>query len=255
MRLFLFFALSLALTGCTNFVDYFSPAATQAIIIGVDELPQGIALGAAAEATVFVARARSLSSFSANLIDDADSVSLSSEGGDFSLGNVGTGVYELSTAENGSFDYIAGETWTLTIEEAGKTRRSTVVAPASPDLGDPSEVLEHEAGNPLQFDLSAQGFDHYVAAVGQVVSSGDFILTYDSRPATAQDYIDWIKPGGSDPGVITIPGSAFPDAASSYVVGVAGMRKADPSSFERLNPALSNLAAGAMSGRVVVTGL
>jgi len=91
--------------------------------------------------------------------------------------------------------------------------------------------------------------------VGQIQAGGDFVLTYDSRPTSAQDYIDWIKPGGSDPGVITIPGSAFPESASSYVVGVAGMRKADPGSFSRLNPAVSNLAAGAMSGRVVVTGL
>jgi hypothetical protein len=255
MRIFLFFLLTFALAGCDNFGDYFSPATTQAILIGVDELPEGIELGAPAEATVFVARARSLNSFSANLIDDAESVVLTSEGGSFTLGNEGVGVYELSSLEDGNFEYIAGDTWTLTIDEGGKIRRTSVIAPSSPDLGDPTEVLEHDAGATLEFDLSGQGFDHYVAAVGQIQADGDFILTYDSRPTTAQDYIDWIKPGGNDPGLITIPGSAFPDGTSSYVVGVAGMRKADPASFTRLNPAISNLVAGTMSGRVVVTGL
>jgi len=255
MRSILLLVLSLTLTGCANFVDYFSVATAQGILIGVDELPQGIELGAAAEATVFVARARSLDSFSANLIDDADSVALISDAGRFELGNEGTGAYELSTAEDNSFDYIPGETWTLIIEEGGKTRQATLVAPSSPDIGDPSEVLEHQADTALQFDLSGQGFDHYVAAVGQVLTGGDFVLTYDSRPTSAQDYIDWIKPGATDPGVITIPGSAFPDAASSYIVGVAGIREAEPSSFEQLNPVISNLVAGAMAGRVVLTGL
>jgi len=255
MRLYLILVLSFGVSGCANLVDYFSPATTQALLIGVDELPQDIELGAAAEATVFVARARSLSSFSANLIDDANSITLSSEAGVFPLGNLGNGAYELSTADNNNFDYIPGETWTLEIDEGGKTRTANLVAPSSPDLGDPNAVLEHPAGTALEFDLSGQGFDHYVAAVGQVLSDGGFVLTYDSRPTTAQDYVDWIKPGGSDPGVITIPAAAFPDPASAYVVGVAGMRKASPSSFERLNPAISNFAAGSMSGRLVATEL
>lgn len=255
MRLYLVLVLSVGVSACANFVDYFSPATAQALLIGVDELPQGLELGAAAEATVFVARARSLSSFSANLIDDANSITLSSEGGTFSLGNQGNGAYELSTADDNSFDYIPGEAWTLEIQEGGKTRVAGLVAPPSPALGDPDEVLEHQANTALQFDLSGQGFDHYVAAVGQISLDGDFALTYDSRPTSAQDYIDWIKPGGNDPGVITIPASAFPEPASTYVVGVAGMREAAPISFKRLNPAISNFAAGSMSGRLVVTDL
>jgi hypothetical protein len=254
MRSFLSVFLCLALTGCDNFIDYFSPAATQAILIGVDELPEGIELGAAAEASVFVARAQSLSSFSANLVGNAEQVSLSSESGVFDLNNLGNGGYELSSLEDTAFEYIPEATWTLTIVEGGKTRTTSVTAPARPQIGDPSEVLEHSAGASLDFDLSGQGFDNYVVAVGQVLASGDFVLTYDSRPTSAQDYVDWLKPGSGDVGQVTLPGSAFPDPLASYVVGIAGMRKAAPANFRRLNPAISNLAAGSMAGRVVVTG-
>ena len=254
MRLYLLLLLGLSLSGCDNFVDYFSPAATQAILIGVDELPDGIELGAAAEASVFVARAQSLSSFSANLVGSAERVTLSSDLGSFDLNNLGNGGYELSSLEDAAFEYVPETTWTLTVVEGGKTRTTSVRAPGPPQLGDPSEIVEHSAGVSIDFDLSGQGFDNYVAAVGQVLASGDFVLTYDSRPTSAQDYVDWLKPGSGDIGQVTLPGSAFPDPMASYVVGIAGIRKALPESFRRLNPAISNLAAGAMAGRVVVTG-
>lgn len=241
-----------SLSGCANFVDYFSPATAQAILIGSEDLPMGIELGAAAEATVFVARARSIDSFAANLIDDANLVQLSSPAGAVDLANSGTGTYSLSATDNAGLSYSAGLTYTLRVEEGGKVRIGSVVAPEAPNLGNSTDPIQHSAGSSLQFDLSGQGFDQYVAAVGLVDPSGDFILTYDNRPTTAQDYIDWIGPGG-DPGVISIPGDAFPEAGASYVVGVAGLAQSDPGSFSKFNPAISNFVAGSLAGRLVVT--
>lgn len=253
MRTFLLAFASLALVGCDNFADYFSTTAAEAMLIGVDELPGGIEIGAPAESTVFVAQARSLTRFAANLVDDADSVSLEVGSDSFELSNQDTGVYAVTTLDDPSFEYVPGATYELVIEEGGKVRRASVEAPESPDLGDPEEPVSHSAGDPLEFDLSDQGFDNYVAVVARVAVDGELTLTFDSRPTTAQDYIDWIGPGGSDVGVIAIPGSAFPDDAASYVVGIAGMRKAPQSVFERLNPAISNLVAGSLAGRPVVT--
>ncbi len=226
--------------------DIFSNVAVEGLVLGVDEPIEGIDLGAAAGATAFLAEAESLSSFEANLLDDADRVWVETETTSaVNLEAVGDGLYEVTSDTVPGFAYSVGATYTIAVQDGGQSFSVSGVAPPPPTLTGVPAAGTHPAGGGLTFDLSGQNFDNHLA----VVADQDGNLTYDNRPDTAGDYIDWI--GGDDVSTITIPGSAFPSAGTAYVLGVAGIRKGDD--FDGFNPLVSNLAVGSLAVEAVAT--
>jgi hypothetical protein len=241
--------LPLVLSACDSVDDYFSVMAAQAMFLGIDEPPAGvdIDLGAAATATAFVAEARSLDSFSANLVNGAQ---VSIDG--VLMESAGSGTYEVDSSVNDALDYVAGDVYTLTVVEGG-ARTVWIEAPPAPVLnGAPDPQALHPAGTGFTVDLSGQGFQNYIILVGTSDIDGNVALTYDSRPQTADEYIDWI--GARDEvGQVPIPGEAFPNPATPYVLGVAGIVRAPDSSFDELNPLVSNFASGTVATSLVTT--
>jgi hypothetical protein len=226
--------------------DIFSNVAVEGLILGVDEPVEGIDLGAAAGATTFLAQAESLSNFESNLLDDADRVWVeTTTTSAIDLVAVGDGLYEVTTDTAPSFAYSVGATYSIHVQDGGQNYSVSGVAPAAPSLAGVPALGTHPSGSPLSFDLSGQNYDNYLAVVAD--EGGN--LTYDNRPDTAGDYIDWI--GGTDVGTITIPGTAFPESGAAYVIGVAGIRKGDD--FDGFNPLISNLAVGSLAVEAVGT--
>ena len=88
--------------------------------------------------------------------------------------------------------------------------------------------------------------------VGTADDAGNTELTYDSRPRSASEYIDWLE-DREEVGVIVLPGSAFPSPGQVYLVGVAGVDRAPDSAFDGLNPLVSNYASGSLATVAVVT--
>jgi len=249
--------LSLAfLAGCSfldGLDDYVSNVVCEGIYLGVDDPDLAAQLGLdvsdGAATTVFLARATSLSSVEANLLTDADSVSLRSGGSTVELENQGDGTY-LALGDGG-LGYAAGATYVLEVDHDGRSHTASAVAPDPPDLGDLPDAGAgelHPTGQDLTVDLTGQGYDNWLG----LVLDADGTVTWDNRPESAGDYIDWIG-GSDDVGVVTIPGSAFPDAGSVYVVGVAGVRRSLDAELSNFNPIVSNWAVGALAAAPVGT--
>ena len=248
-RLLPLLLLLLPLSACNQVDDYFSVMATQAMFLGIEEPPAEVdfELGAAATAQAFVAEARSLDSFSANLVNDAQ---VSIDGVLMESG--GSGTYEVDSSTADSLDYSVGDTYTLTIVQGG-AHTVWIQAPPAPDLvGAPAPQDLHPAGQGVTIDLTGQGFENYIILVGTADASGNTSLTWDSRPQTADDYIDWIR-ARDEVGQIPIPGEAFPDPATPYVLGIAGIVRAPDSSFDELNPLVSTFASGSVATTLVTT--
>lgn len=254
--LFLLIA-ALPLTGCSNIDDYFSTAAAEGLLLGLDEegMPPevDVDIGAAATASAFLARARSLDNVSANLWSDADRVAIAR--GDFTadLDSLGSGLYEVDSSIDPDLVYVVGSTYRLAVEDGGTVRDVTIVAPPAPILdGAPEPTDLHPAGQGLTIDLTGQGFNNYVAVVATSDAEGNVAFTYDSRPETASDYVDWIR-SRDEVTTVEIPGSAFPSPGTPYVLGIAGVVRARDAAFDGLNPLVSNFAAGSITPTLVAT--
>ena len=239
----------LLLSACDSVDDYFSVMAAQGMFLGIDEAPAGVdfELGAAATSQAFVAEARSLESFSANLVNDAQ---VSIDG--VLMASGGSGTYEVDSSTNPALEYVVGDVYTLTVVEDG-ARTVWIEAPPPPNLvGAPDPQALHPAGTGFTVDLTGQGYQNYIILVGTSDAEGNVALTWDSRPQTADEYIDWI--GARDEvGQLPIPGEAFPDPSTPYVLGVAGIVRAPDSSFDELNPLVSNFASGSVATSLVTT--
>jgi hypothetical protein len=246
--------LALSTSACDQVDDYFSVMAAEGILLGIEDAPAEVdfELGSAVTASAFLAEARSLDSFSANLIDDADQVTIARGDVAVEMESAGSGLYEADSSVDDSLTYTAGVLYTLRVVAGGASTVS-IQAPEAPELvGAPDPQDFHPAGQPITIDLTGQGFVNYVALVGTADAQGNVELTYDNRPQTADDYIDWFR-GSDDVTVVTIPGTAFPDSGTPYVLGVAGIDRAPDSAFDGLNPLVSNFAAGTVATALVAT--
>jgi len=243
-------------TGCSRIDDYFSTVAAEALFLGVDDPAAAAAVGldpdlaAGATATVFLARARSLDSISANLFSDADSVSIADGTTSVDLASAGDGLYSVDSISNAELAYVIGRSYALEVYEDGRLYSAEMLAPPPPSLSgipDAAAGQNHPANSALDVSLGQQ-FDNYLALV--IDESGN--ITYSNQPQTASDYLSWI--GGSDAFTsVTIPASAFPTAGAGYVVGIAGIRRASDSAFDNFNPLVSNLAMGSLAVSPLIT--
>jgi hypothetical protein len=254
MRRLLLVLSALPLLACSNLDDYFSTMAAEGLLLGLEEVPPEFAdeveLGAAATATSFVAAARSLTNFEANLVDDADRVVITRGDSITDLDNLGDGLYEVDSSIDEEFEYVVGGRYRLQIERAGKAHYVDIVAPAPPELVGLPEI--HSVNTPITVDLTGQGFNNYIAIVGTVDAEGNLDLTYDSRPRDAGEYIDWIR-ARNEVTTVELPASAFPRTGTPYLVAIAGMVRAKDADFEALNPLVSNFAAGSAAPALVTT--
>lgn len=251
MRRTLVPALSFLLSGagCSNFLDYFSPVVSQGLVLGVDDPVVGVDLGAEFVASTFLARAESLAEIEENLYDDAERVEVVSGSTTAELLSQGQGLYLVDSDSVGALQYTEGATYTLRVVDEGKTRTVGMAAPGAPTLsGLPVPPATHPAGAALSVDLTGQGYDNSLAAV--VDEQGN--LVWDNRPEGVGEYLDWIGSGG-EVGVVQIPGEAFPNPGTAYVLGIAGIVKAPDAAFDNFNPLLSNFAIGTMAVAPIVT--
>lgn len=237
------------LPACSNFLDYFSPVVSQGLVLGVDDPALGADLGAGLVASTFLARASSLAEIEDNLYDDAELVEVEVGGVSADLVSQGDGLYLIDSDAVASLAYVEGASCGLRIVDDGKERTVSMEAPPAPSLsGLPAPPATHAAGAALTVDLSGQGFQNTLAAV----ADADGNLVWDNRPASVGEYLDWIG-GGGEVTTVQIPGVAFPQAGTAYVLGIAGLRKAPDAAFDNLNPLLSNFAVGTMAVAPIVT--
>lgn len=147
----------------------------------------------------------------------------------------GTGSYTVDAG----LTYLSGATWTVAATAPGEEPGSAPVSLPGPISAVVPEL--HTANQPLDLDLTGQPFDSAVV----VVLDGAGVLLHSTEPTTADELLDLTQ----DPaplGVVTLPGTAFPVAASPYVVGVVGFEHADPLGFVELNQEFSSALAGTM---------
>jgi hypothetical protein len=162
----------------------------------------------------------------------------------------GSGVYTAAsgTGGNAALVYTSGASYTITID-ASKNYKTTVTAPPRtnatgfPDTGNGDT---HTSNTDLVLQLTGS-YDRGIVLV--LNSAGD--VTYDNRPQTVQDAIDFVF--GDFDGNITIPGSAFPAPGTAYGVVVAGLDSAPTSGISSNLNILSRFYAGSAKTAVVIT--
>jgi len=260
---FLLVLAAVALGGCgelNRLEDYFATTASEVLFLGISDdetldvleelgITEG-AMGIRAAATAFLAQATSLESVADNLIDDADRVLLHDGSRGVNLDSQGNGLYFITSEDDPELSYVPGTTYTFQAVKDGRSHSVSMLAPGVPALsGIPQGGETHATGQSLQVNLGGQ-FDNAIV----IVVDEDGQLTYDNRPSTASEYVDWIRDESMQTSV-TIPGSAFAQHNALYVIGIAGIREALDSSYENLNPLVSKLAMGSVAVQGLITDL
>jgi hypothetical protein len=225
-----------------QFEGYTATLAVEGLLLGVappesDAIDlSGTVFDTAADLSVFIGDASSLDDLGSAPIEGL-SVSLKNDQlGSLPLVDEGRGLYTLSSA-NG-LAYYDDQAYAITVALAGGTSRAPGEAPEAADVDVP---LQHEAGTPLSIDVSA--FDYDSVLIGIIdMSTSD--VTYSNQPETIEEVYDFTH-GTQAVARADIPGSAF-TAESTYAVGVAGMRNADPNDFDAVNTLLSAFLLGKM---------
>lgn len=219
-----------------------SPVVAQGLYLGLD-LPEGIdfegtdILAYSAACTVFLAYVSDPAQLADSPVEGADVAFRSEENGRLGLTEAGEGKYLVTAAEG--LVYEPDDASTVALDVAGETSRIEVNPPSAPEFSFPATVSKDE---PYTVDLTGQGYDNVLAAVYDV---GRNKLTWSNLPEGVEDTYSFTHPVERIE-VLEVPGEAFP-GHGSFVVGVAGMRLADPDEFENVNTTLSAFMAGQLS--------
>lgn len=250
-RLCALLAASLALSGCgrlDDVTDLTSPAVAQGIFVGLD-LPEGVDISGSdllqysAACSVFLAYIADPSQLADSPVEGASIDFKSRENGNYPLTEQAPGKY-LVTAENGLV-YTSDDEAVITTTIDGSDVRMKVQTTAAPDVDIP-ETLHPEEG--FTVDLSGQGYDNVLVAVYDV---GRSKLTYDNLPLDVLETYNYTHADGVE--TLEVPGTEAFMRQGNYVVGVAGMQSADPTTFEGVSQTLSGFMAGQFTlGFVVV---
>ena len=245
------FAVGLTLSGCGRLDDVTnltSPAVAQGIFVGLD-LPEGVDISGSdllqysAACSVFLAYIADPAELADSPVEGASIDFKSRENGNFPLTEQAPGKY-LVTAENGLV-YKPGDEAVITTTIDGSDARMKVQTTDAPDVDIP-ETLHPEEG--FTVDLSGQGYDNVLVAVYDV---GRSKLTYENLPVDILETYTYTHADGVE--TLEVPGTEAFMRQGNYVVGVAGMRSADPTTFEGVSQTLSGFMAGQFTlGFVVV---
>lgn len=250
-RLCIFLAAGFALSGCGRLDDVTnltSPAVAQGIFVGLD-LPEGVDISGSdllqysAACSVFLAYIADPSQLADSPVEGASIDFKSRENGNHPLTEQAPGKY-LVTAENGLV-YTSDDEAVITTTIDGSDVRMKVQTTAAPDVDIP-ETLHPEEG--FTVDLSGQGYDNVLVAVYDV---GRSKLTYENLPLDVLETYNYTHADGVE--TLEVPGTEAFMRQGNYVVGVAGMQSADPTTFEGVSQTLSGFMAGQFTlGFVVV---
>lgn len=238
-------------SGCGRLDDIsqlISPAVAQGIYVGLD-LPEGTDLSGSgsdllqysAACSVFLAYIADPSQLDSSPVEGAKVAFKSTENpGNFALSDEGAGKY-LATAEAG-ISYVSEDDAVVTTQIDGSDVRITVQTPDAPEVDVPT-TLPAQGG--FTVDLSGQGYDNVLVAVYDV-NRGK--LTYDNLPDDIVETYEYTH--GEQAESVDVYEEAF-QREGSYVVGIAGMRTSDPTTFTGVSQSLSAFMAGQFTLRFV----
>lgn len=233
------------LTGCSRLEatdGLVAPLVVQGLYLGLD-LPGGVdfegsdVLDYSAACTVFLAYVSDPAAIEEAPVEGAQVEFRSEESGKLGFAEEGEGKYGLTAADG--LDYEPRDPTAVVVEANGETARIDVLPPEAPEVELPT-LLDREQG--FTVDLSGQGYDNVLVAVYDLDRSK---LTWTNLPEGVSATYDYTHPDGAIE-TLEVPGEAVL-RASTYVIGAAGMRKADSSSFENVNLSLSAFMAGQFS--------
>jgi hypothetical protein len=223
----------------------------QGLYLGVEE-PGDLDLSntdwaSSSRVTVFLADASQLDQVENAPITGAVVSLLSAvNGGEMTMFEDASGSYVLSEEEG--LRYAQGESVSIVSDYLDIEHRLQVDLPASPDLS--SLPLIHPVQTKMTVDLSGQDYD---TALIVVLNTETGELTWSNEPKSVDEIYALSHPNGillgageeSEPidVVMEIPRTAFPEEGM-YAVGVAGIYVSNPTTFEGVNTALSNMMAG-----------
>lgn len=165
----------------------------------------------------------------------------------------GSGVYTAISGSAGTptFVYASNQTYALAMvvpagDFAGSYTESIVAPPHTEVTGLPNLGTPIPHGQSLTLTVVGT-YDQGIV----VVLSSNGQITYDNRPKTPQEAVNFVL--GSFGGTITIPGSAFPNPGTGYGIIVTGLRSAQPSQISQNLQILSRYYAGSAKTAVVLT--
>lgn len=236
----------LTLTGCEQVKDIqdtvnglTNPLVAAGIHLGV-EAPESDVIhlentpfAEGASVKVFLFDAADASSLGDTPVEGAvvDLVS-ASNGGAFGLEDKGGGAYTARGADGLTY---AAEEITVDIDYADEAHSLSSVAPEAPEAG---VATTHTAGNPMNIDLSGQGYDGIQVVV---LSMSDSEVTFSNEPETIEEL--YTLTHGSGAVSLEVPAKAFAQPGI-YAVAVAGTVNADVDGMVEVNTGLSALVAG-----------
>jgi hypothetical protein len=215
------------------------PMVAQGLYLGLD-VPDGVDLSGAdgfalsALCNVFLAYVSDPSELADSPVEGAELTFRSPANGILQFREEGGGKYTLDATDG--LVYEVGDTPVVSFTNDDQEARLEVLAPEAPDV-DLDSSIEREHG--LQVDLSGAEYQNVIAAAYDFDRSK---LTWDNLPTAVDEVYDFTH---TDAPVeeVDIPSDAFL-RQGTYIVGVAGMKIADPVTFVGVNATLSAFIAG-----------
>lgn len=231
-----------ALPGCGRLDDVASltsPVVAQGLFVGLD-LPDGVditgsdLLQYSAACTVLLADVGDPSQLEQAPVSGADVQFRTPSGGPYPLDDMGEGKYLVTAASGLSYD--SGDSVVVTTSIDGETAKMSVETPGAPDVDIPTRLKPEEG---FTVDISGQGYDNVLVAVYDLTRNK---LTYDNLPDDVSATYTYTHDDSAE--VLDVPGAEAFLRQGDYVVGIAGMRSADPTTFEGVSQTLSAFMAG-----------
>lgn len=226
-----------------------SPIVAQGLFLGVD-IPPGVDLSGSEE----LAQAAVCQVFLAEVSDPSQLAEAPMEGASMRVRSPNVDG-TLALAEEGEGKYVADSTDGLVYEPGdrpvvtfdtpdGAEGRLEVLAPEAPEVELPAVIATFEE---VHVDLTDHDYQNVIVAAYDVDRGN---LTWDNLPDGVDQIYEYTHT--EEPvRELTIPGDAF-RRQGTYVVGVAGMKIGDATTFEGVNTTLSAFMAGQLDLSLVV---
>jgi hypothetical protein len=180
-----------------------------------------------------------------------------SSGSGFPLVNVGAGIYTAESATNGAVTYQAGSNYSIRAVQKGTTFEAKLEnAPAAENVAQfrngPLGPAPHTANQPYSIQRAdpTAPEERNVAFITVYPMSSNGTRgppTYTNVPTTALDYLTLIAASGiyrQSP--MTVPGSAFPNTQTTYLVLLQSAKTGGPASDNLFSGSAILAGAGAV---------
>lgn len=219
-----------------------SPVVVQGIFLGA-EIPEGLDL----EGSELMDYSAACTVYLASLTDPAEVEQAPLEGERVQFRSGETGSLDLADAGEGKYVGTAGDGLVYAPGDTASVRALvddepvvlSVRPPEAPEVDLPGSWTALED---LRLDLSGENYQNVLAAVYNLDQGR---LTFDNLPDTVDETYAFTHPESPTESLI-IPGESW-KKPGTYVVGVAGMKMADPEEYEGVNTTVSAFMAGMVS--------